>query len=93
MFLTLVTAPQYVITVFLVFFIITQIENYVLSPRIMSSSVGLDPLLIIVYTAIGFILYGVVGALLAVPLMGTFHILLKHLVIEPHKENIKSFSG
>ena len=90
-FMTLVIAPEYVPTVFATFFVITQIENYILTPRIMGSNVGLDPLLVIVYTSIGFVMFGIVGALIAVPLMGTFHILLTHLVINPHKESIKSY--
>jgi predicted PurR-regulated permease PerM len=89
--ITLVSDPQYLLIVVVVMFAIQQLESYVFSPRIMSSSVGLDPLLVIVYTSIGFVLFGVVGALIAVPVMGTLHILLLHLIVEPHKESIKSF--
>lgn len=87
--LTLISAPQHVIAVFVTFFIIQQLESYVLSPRIMANRVGMDPLLVIVYTAIGFLMFGVVGALIAIPVMGTLHILLWHLVIEPHQANMK----
>jgi predicted PurR-regulated permease PerM len=89
--LTLITAPQYVLTVLIIAFINQQIESYILSPRIMSNNVGMDPLLVIVYISIGFVLGGVIGGLIAIPVMGTLHILLRHLVIEPHKENITSF--
>lgn len=87
--LTLVSDPQHVISVFVVFFIVQQLESYLLSPRIMASRVGIDPLLVIVYTAIGFIMFGVTGALIAVPIMGTLHILLWHLVIEPHQNRME----
>ena len=90
-FMTLLTAPDYVPIVIITFLIIQQIENYILSPRIISTQVHLDSLLVIVYTAIGFVMYGIVGALIAVPLMGTVHILVTHLVIEPHKKNIQAF--
>lgn len=90
-FLTLVTAPEYVPIVFVTFFTITQIENYILTPRIMSNSVGIDPLLVIVYTSIGFVMSGIIGALIALPIMGTIHILLMHLVVNPHRESMKSY--
>lgn len=90
-FMVLVTAPDYLLVVVITFLVIQQIENYVLTPRIISSQVQLDPLLVIVYTAIGFVMFGIVGALIAVPVMGTVHILLTHTIIEPHKKNIRVF--
>ncbi len=89
--MTLVASPQYLITVIIITFIVQQIESYVLGPRVMSNSVGLDPLLVIVYTSIGFMLLGIVGALIAVPIMGTVHILLVNLVIEPYKGSLRAF--
>lgn len=90
-FMTLVVDPTYVPFVMLIVLVVQQLENYVLSPRIMSNSVGVDPLLIIVYTSIGFIMFGVVGALIAVPIMGTLHVLLLNLVIEPYQDSIQEF--
>ncbi len=89
-FLTLITNTEYVFIVFAIFFIVQQIENYLLSPRIMSHHVHLDPILVIVYTSIGFVMGGITGALIVVPIMGTVHILLKYLVIEPYKERMQS---
>ncbi|MEQ8671643.1 MAG: AI-2E family transporter [Aggregatilineales bacterium] len=88
--LTFLSDPTYVVIVFAVFLINTQIENYILTPRIMSQQVGLDPLLVIVYSTIGFILYGVTGALIAVPIMGTVHILIERLVVEPYQERMQT---
>ena len=87
--LTLVTSPEHVPVVFIIFFTITQFENYILTPRVMGRNVKLDPLLIIIYTAIGFIMLGIVGALTAVPIMRAIHILLTYLVINPYKESLK----
>lgn len=88
-FLTMVTNPVYVLSAFIVYFIVQQFENYYLTPRIMSSNSNINPLLVIVYTMIGFILFGVTGALIAVPIMGVAHILLMHLIIEPHQSTLK----
>jgi predicted PurR-regulated permease PerM len=90
-FMVLVSAPDYVLIVIITFLVIQQIENYILSPRIISNQVQMDPLLVIVYTAIGFVMFGIVGALIAVPVMGTIHILLTHTIIEPHKKSIRVF--
>lgn len=86
--LTLITDPTMAIVVLITFLIVSQIENYFLQPRIMSEGVGMNPILIIVYTSIGFVLDGVIGALIAVPMMGAVHILLEHLIIEPHRAQL-----
>lgn len=85
----MVAAPQYVIGVVGIAFIIQQIEAYYLAPRIMAEQANLDPLLVIVYTAIGFVIFGIVGALVAVPVMSAVHILLLHLVIEPYAQSLR----
>jgi predicted PurR-regulated permease PerM len=51
----------------------------------MSEGTDFDPLLIIVFVAIGFQLNGIVGGLIAIPVAGTVGILLKHFVFEPQK--------
>jgi len=84
--ITLVASPEYILGVIAITFIVQQIEAYYLGPRIMSDRVGLDPLLVILYTSVGFVMFGIVGALIAVPIMGTVHILLLYLVIEPYRE-------
>jgi len=83
--LTLVNDPTSAFVVLITFLIVNQIETYILQPRIMSDEVGMNPLLVIIYTSVGFVLAGIVGALVAVPLMGVLHILLEHLVIEPYR--------
>ncbi len=88
--ITLLANPSYVLIVFAIFFINAQIENYFLTPRIMSHQVGLDPLLVIVYSTIGFVLFGITGALIAVPIMGTVHILIERLLIEPYQERMQT---
>jgi predicted PurR-regulated permease PerM len=86
--LIMLTSPSYVITVFVVIFLTQQLENYVLSPRIMSKNVDFDEILVIVFIAAGFTLNGVAGGLLAIPVAGTVAILLKHLIFEPRKARV-----
>src|SRR5258708_3243284 len=78
--------PKYALFAFASFVAVQQIENHYLTPRVMSRSVRLNPILIIVFLFIGFALGGVIGALIAVPIAGMFSILLRHLVIQPRKD-------
>jgi predicted PurR-regulated permease PerM len=83
--LALLTSPINGLFAFGSFVAVQQIENHYLTPRVMSQSVGLDPILVIVSLFIGTELGGVVGGLIAVPIAGTVYILLRYLVIDPRK--------
>lgn len=49
------------------YFIIQQLENVLIVPKVMSKAVGLKPILVIVAVVSGFTLGGPLGALLSVP--------------------------
>jgi predicted PurR-regulated permease PerM len=84
--LALLSSPIHGLIAFGSFVAVQQIENHYLTPRVMSRSVGLNPLLIIVFLFIGFAVGGVTGALISIPIAGTISILLRHLVIGPRKD-------
>jgi predicted PurR-regulated permease PerM len=63
--------------------VIQALENNVLVPKIMSSNVGLNPLVIIIAIVAGSTLNGVIGALLAIPLAGTLQVLAQHIWLTP----------
>jgi len=44
-----------------------QFENYVVQPRIQSRAVALDPFIVVIAAIFGGTLFGVIGALLAIP--------------------------
>jgi predicted PurR-regulated permease PerM len=83
--LALLSSPIHAFFAFLSFVLVQQVENHYLTPRVMSRSVGLNPILIIVFLFVGFAVGGVVGALIAVPIAGSLAILLRRLVIEPRR--------
>jgi predicted PurR-regulated permease PerM len=58
------------------FIVYQQIENHVLQPVIYGRTVQLSPLAILVSVLIGVEVAGVIGALAAIPLAGTVHILI-----------------
>lgn len=58
-------------------------ENNVLVPRIMSSNVGLNPLVVIIAIVAGSTINGVVGAVLAIPLAGALQVIVQLLWLTP----------
>lgn len=55
--------------VLIAFFVIQQLENSVLVPKIMGSVVGVKPIIVFVGILVGFTLAGVIGAVLTVPVL------------------------
>lgn len=55
-------------------------ENYLLTPRVMGHTVRISPGLTIVATLIGGSLLGLVGALIAIPVAVTVHLVLEEVV-------------
>jgi predicted PurR-regulated permease PerM len=84
-FLALLTSPVNAVIVLIVTFLLQQVENYYLTPRMMSGGTDFDPLLVLIFVAMGFSLGGITGSLLAIPVAGTVSILIKHLILEPRK--------
>ena len=51
-----------------------QFENYFIQPRIQSHQVQLDPFIVVVAALFGAALYGIPGALLAIPVAGAIQV-------------------
>lgn len=58
-------------------FLIQQIENYVLVPKIMEKSVGVSPLVTLVSLAIGLKIAGITGVLLSIPTVIILQVLVR----------------
>jgi predicted PurR-regulated permease PerM len=56
-------------------------EDYLLNPRVMKHTVRVTPGLTIIATLVGGSLLGVVGALVAIPIAATIHLLLEEVAI------------
>lgn len=61
---------------------IQQLENSVLTPKIMQKSVGLNPVVSLFVLLVGFQLAGLVGALLAIPVATMLAVFIKDLIGE-----------
>jgi predicted PurR-regulated permease PerM len=69
-----------VIAVILFFLILSQVENYVFSPKIMEHEVSLSPVTTILALLIGGSLLGIVGALLAIPITAAGRVVMLEVV-------------
>lgn len=63
------------------YFLIQQLENYILVPKIMEKSIGVNPVITLLALAIGFRLAGVVGIIISVPLVITIQLLSREYLL------------
>ena len=57
-----------------------QVENNVIQPRIQARAVQLDPLIVLISVLFGSTLFGVLGALLAIPVAASIQITIREYV-------------
>lgn len=76
------SSPVLGILAFLMYYILQQIEAYVLIPYVMNRTVGLNPIVVIVAVVSGGQLGGIAGALLALPITIIIVILVKKFVLK-----------
>jgi predicted PurR-regulated permease PerM len=83
----LFTDPITALWVAILFVALQQLEGHVVAPQVFRISLRINPILVILSLLIGFQLYGVAGALVALPvaavLRETTSYLRRHLVLEP----------
>ena len=58
-----------------IYFLIQQLENNILVPRIIGDSINLHPIIVICAVVIGLSVGGILGALLAPPIVATFRVI------------------
>lgn len=64
------------------YFLVHQLEGYVLVPKIMEKSVGVSPIITLIALAVGARLAGIVGALISVPTVIAIQVLSKKYLIK-----------
>lgn len=73
----------------LIFFIVyQQVENGVIYPWIMARKVNVNPLVILLSVLVGVELFGILGALLAVPASGALQVIIKAARLEHQREHL-----
>jgi predicted PurR-regulated permease PerM len=85
--IALFTNPISAVWVVLLFIALQQLEGHVVAPQIFGHTLRINPLLVIFALLIGLQLYGVVGALVALPIAAVLRetavYLSRHLTLEP----------
>jgi len=72
----LTISPLMALAVAALCFLVQQIENYFLVPKIMEKSAGVNPIVTLISLTVGYRLMGVIGIILSVPLFLTIKILI-----------------
>ncbi|HET8979124.1 MAG TPA: AI-2E family transporter [Solirubrobacteraceae bacterium] len=79
--------PITAVWLILLFVALQQLEGHVVAPQMFRISLRINPILVIIVLLIGYQLYGIVGALVALPVSAvirqTVVYLRRHLVLEP----------
>ncbi len=85
--LALFQNPIWAVWLIVLFVALQQLEGHVVAPQVFRISLRINPILIILALLLGYQLYGVVGALIALPVIAvlrqTVVYLRRHLVLEP----------
>ena len=62
---------------FIIFYIVyEQIENNVIAPKVQGNSMSLPPLVILISIVIGMYMFGLVGAIISIPIAGCIKVLI-----------------
>ena len=76
----LLQAPQLAIFALLYIIAMQQIENHILVPNIMRSQTNISPLIVMLALLAGAELQGLLGALVAIPLVGALSVLVTEVI-------------
>ncbi len=83
--LAFLQSPVLALLVLILFLVAHQIESYLLIPQIMKRVVGLNPLVVIISMIIGAKLMGVLGIIVAVPVVATLSVFLGDIFLREQK--------
>ena len=77
----LTISPWIALATAILYVIIQQLENNILVPKVMERAVGLHPILVMVGVLAGGVLYGILGIVIAVPLVAAMQVLVMRLLL------------
>lgn len=77
--LALAQSPVKAIFVVILYFVIQQLENHVLVPKVMQKAVGLNPIISILALMVGAKIGGVVGMILAIPVATAISVVIQEV--------------
>ncbi len=77
----LFTSPTQALIFAVAYLVYIQIESYVLSPRIMNRAVSIPAALVLIAALVGGTLMGVIGVLVALPVMASILLIIREVVV------------
>lgn len=72
--------PLKALEVVILFIVVQQVEGNLVQPLVMSKAVNLDPLLVLIAITFGVQLLGIIGAILAVPIIAILQVLVVRVI-------------
>jgi predicted PurR-regulated permease PerM len=69
-------SPSLALWVLILYIVIQKLENYVLVPKVMEKTVGTSPLVVLLSLLVGFKLAGILGLLIAVPVVSALNVVI-----------------
>jgi predicted PurR-regulated permease PerM len=86
-------SPNKFIMVIIASIVIQQIENTLLVPRIVRRTVGVNPFVTLLAIFAFSSLFGIAGALMAIPMAAVIQLLLNHFVFQPTTVELEPSEG
>ena len=86
-------SPEKLVWVIVASIIIQQLENNLLVPRIMNRTVGVNPFVTLLSLFAFSLLFGIAGALMAIPVAAIIQLALNHFVFGPAKVEMDITEG
>jgi predicted PurR-regulated permease PerM len=83
------TAPQLALEVGLLFLVLHQLESNILVPKIMEKRVGVSPVAVIVALLVGAELFGLMGAILAIPTAAILAVFVEEFSAHPGSSGLE----
>ena len=84
-FLGLTVSPWHGVAVLILYLVIQWLENNLIVPQVMKRQVGLNPVVVIVAMLVGARLVGLIGIILAVPVIASIGLVLKDFMGQVNK--------
>ena len=83
----LFSSPSQALIFAIGYLIYIQVESYIVSPRVMTKAISIPPALVLIGAMAGAAMLGVVGVLLALPVIASLLLIIREVVIP--KQNLK----
>jgi predicted PurR-regulated permease PerM len=87
-FIAFAQSPWKALFVLILYWLIQQVENHLIVPKVMQKAVGLNPIVVIIVILVGAKLAGFIGVLLAVPTAAALSVVVKDFFESSEPEKI-----